>query len=157
LHLPPDLPPPDRPPPSTPPISIDHRQVHLQTRSITASKCISELHDHSLQVHLHQQKSFPSGRTGCVRVDALRQSGPRHPGGGSLRARRQYHASSCISPSDRRFFSFCRPPTLNKHSGVVANCNHTSEWVHCVHACIGIAMHMDPRNCADPRNLKKCE
>ena len=39
-----------------------------------------------------------------------------------------------------RFFSLCRSPILNKHSGVVANCNHTSEWVHWVRACIGIAM-----------------
>jgi hypothetical protein len=53
----------------------------------------------------------------------------------------------------RRFFSLCRSPTLNKHSGGVANCDHTLEWVHCVHACIGIAMHKDPRNCADPRNF----
>ena len=57
----------------------------------------------------------------------------------------------------RRFFSLCRSPTLNKHSGIVANCDHTSEWVHCVHACIGIPMHKDPRNCADPRNLAKSE
>jgi hypothetical protein len=53
----------------------------------------------------------------------------------------------------RRFFSLCRSPILNTHSGVVANCDHTSEWVHCVHACIRIAMHKDPRNCTDPRNL----
>jgi len=33
-----------------------------------------------------------------------------------------------------RFFSLCRSPILNKHSGVVANCNQTSEWVHWVHA-----------------------
>jgi len=52
---------------------------------------------------IHQQKTFPCGRTGCVRVDALRQSRQRHPGGGILGARRQYHALSCISPSDRRF------------------------------------------------------
>jgi len=52
-HLPPDLPSPDRPPASTPPISIDHGlQVHLQPHSITASKCICELHDHGLQVYL---------------------------------------------------------------------------------------------------------
>jgi hypothetical protein len=38
----------------------------------------------------------------------------------------------------RRFFSLCQSPILNKHSGVVANCDHTSEWVHCVHACIRI-------------------
>jgi len=35
-----------------------------------------------------------------------------------------------------RFFSLCRFPILNKHSGVGANCEHTSEWVHWVHACI---------------------
>jgi hypothetical protein len=57
----------------------------------------------------------------------------------------------------RRFFSLCWPPTLNKHPGVLANCDHTSDWVHCVHACIGIAMHKDPRNCADPLNLAKSE
>jgi len=39
-----------------------------------------------------------------------------------------------------RFFSFCRSPILNDHSGVVANCDYTSEWVHWVRACIGIAM-----------------
>ena len=38
------------------------------------------------------------------------------------------------------FFSFCRSPILNDHSGVVANCDHTSEWVHWVRACIGISM-----------------
>jgi len=51
----------------------------------------------------HQQKTFPSGQNGSVRVDALRQSHQRHPGGGLLRARRQYHASRCTSPSDRSF------------------------------------------------------
>jgi len=57
----------------------------------------------------------------------------------------------------RHFFSLCWSPILNKHSGIVANCDHTSEWVHCVHACIGIAMHKDPSNCADPRNLAKSD
>jgi hypothetical protein len=52
---------------------------------------------------LISKKTFPSGRNGCVRVDALRQSCQRHPGGGLLRARRQYDASRCISPSNRRF------------------------------------------------------
>jgi len=51
----------------------------------------------------HQQKTFPSGRNGSVRVDALRQSHQRHPSGWLLRARRQYHASRCTSPSDRSF------------------------------------------------------
>jgi len=39
-----------------------------------------------------------------------------------------------------RFFSLCRSPILNEHSGVGANCDHTSEWVHWVHACIWIAI-----------------
>jgi len=85
-----------------------------------------------------------------------------------------------------RFLSLCRSPILNKHSGVVANCDHMSEWVHWVHVCIGIAMgdaakisppvpstlssrsvgswedmilpgSEDPRNCADPRNLGQSE
>jgi len=40
----------------------------------------------------------------------------------------------------RRFLSLCRSPNLNKHSGVVGNCDHTSECVHSVQACIRIAM-----------------
>jgi len=40
----------------------------------------------------------------------------------------------------RRVFSLCRSPMLNTHSGIVANCDHTSEWVHWVHVRIGIAM-----------------
>ena len=40
----------------------------------------------------------------------------------------------------RCFFSLCRSPIINKHSLVVANCDHTSDWVHWVHACIRIAM-----------------
>ena len=51
----------------------------------------------------HQQKTFLSGQNGSVRVDALRPSRQRHPGGGLHRARRQNHASGHISPSDRHF------------------------------------------------------
>ena len=82
---PPDEPPPHRPPPTTPPISIDHGlQVHLQTCSITVSKCISKLAlsrppsaslstiwscppsaspnklDHGPQVHLHTHSIMSS-------------------------------------------------------------------------------------------------
>jgi len=39
-----------------------------------------------------------------------------------------------------RFFLLCRSPILNERSGVVANCDHTSEWVHWVRTGIGIAM-----------------
>ena len=37
-------------------------------------------------------------------------------------------------------FGFCQSPVVNDHSGVVANCENTSEWVHWVRTCIGIAM-----------------
>jgi len=37
-------------------------------------------------------------------------------------------------------FAFCRSPILNDHSGAMANCDNTSEWVRWVRACIGIAM-----------------
>jgi len=46
------------------------------------------------------KKTFPSGRNGSIRVDALHQSHQRHPGGGLLRAQHQYDSSHCISPSD---------------------------------------------------------
>jgi hypothetical protein len=85
----------------------------------------------------HQQKTFPSRRNGCIRLDALRQSRQRHPGGGLLRTWCQCDASRCISPFDRRFAVSL---ILNKHTCVVANCDHTSESVHWVHAYIGIAM-----------------
>jgi len=39
-----------------------------------------------------------------------------------------------------RFFSLCRSPILNEHSGVGANCDHSSEWIDWVHTCIWIAM-----------------
>jgi len=52
---------------------------------------------------LDQQKTFLSRRNGCIRVDSLGQSCQRHPGGGLLRARREYHALHCISPSDLGF------------------------------------------------------
>jgi len=40
----------------------------------------------------------------------------------------------------RRFYLLCQSPISNKHSGVVANCDHTLEWVHWVHVCIAIAI-----------------
>ena len=39
------------------------------------------------------------------------------------------------------FFVLCQSPILNEYSGIVANCDHTSEWVHWVRACIRIPMH----------------
>jgi len=52
----------------------------------------------------HKEKLFPTGRNGSVRVDAVRQSRQRHPGGGLLCAWHKYLSSHCISPSQRRFY-----------------------------------------------------
>ena len=37
-------------------------------------------------------------------------------------------------------FPFCQSSILNDHSSIVDNCDHTLEGIHCVSACIGIAM-----------------
>jgi len=42
--------------------------------------------------------------------------------------------------ADLPFLLALSVPSSNQNSGVVANCDHTSDWVHWVHACIGIAM-----------------
>ena len=94
-------------------------------------------------MRLHQQKNISFGWNSSVRVDVLRHSSQRHPGGGLLHARRQYNVSRCISPSDRYFTVLLRSvgyPVLYDHSGVLANCDSTSEFVHWVHHCIRIAM-----------------
>jgi len=90
-----------------------------------------------------------SAKNISVRAEWLRQSGPA-PSEPSETPRWQITPRPAsiprvalhiaLRPPFRRFFSLCRSPILNKHSGVVANCDHKSEWVHWVHACIGIAM-----------------
>ena len=74
--------------------------VCLELRLILLLKLLD---DTRAAINTHQQKTFPSGQNGSVRVDALRQSRQRHPGGGLLCTRRQYHTSHCTSPSDRSF------------------------------------------------------
>jgi len=94
-------------------------------------------------LNMHRQKIFPSGWNDSVRGDAVRQSSQRHPGGGLLRARRQYHASRCISPSHRSFTVSSRSVGLLFYTNTLALkaiCDHTSEWLHWARACIGIAM-----------------
>jgi len=76
-------------------------------------------------------------------VDALCQSRQRHRGGRLLCVRHEYNAWRCLSPSDRCFdcvFAFCWSPICNNCSGVVANSDNKSEWVHWVRYCFGIAM-----------------
>jgi len=86
LCLPSELLPPDWPPPSTPPIWLNHGlQAHLQTLSITASKCITELApsqpvsaspnsvDHDLQVHL--QTHLNTASKCCSKLAPLQPPG----------------------------------------------------------------------------------
>jgi hypothetical protein len=125
-----------------------------------------QLTSNALPCTHHADSQGTSAKIIYVWVDWLRQSGraPSQPSETprwriTLRpasiARVELHIA--IRSPFPRFFSVCRSPILNKHSGVVANCDPTLEWVHCVHACIGIAMDKDLRNCVDPQNLAKSE
>jgi hypothetical protein len=115
--LPPALPPPDRPPPHTPPITYDHGlQVHLQTCSIAASKCISELHALGVQIHLQTHSIMASN---CISEFNL------------------ILASKCISefirtwpPSSSRSSTCFRPP-----SEYLSSLNYGLQvhlWVHSI-------------------------
>jgi len=84
----------------------------------------------------HQQKNI------SVRAEWLRQSGcapsePSEPPRWQTPPRpapKQHVALHIALRSQfRHFFWLCCYPILNEHCGVVANCDHTSEWVHWVH------------------------
>ena len=103
---------------------------------------LSSLTPEDAMMIFHQQKTFLSGRNGSVRVDALRQSRQRHPGGRLLRARHQYHASRSISPSDRRFAVSSRsvgPYEIHTLSFPSFDLTHS------------FYDFVDLRNCVDPR------
>jgi len=93
--------------------------------------------------------SLASAKNISVRAEWLRQSGcapsepsetpwwritPRPPSiphvGLHIALRSLFH----------RFFLLCQSPILNERSGVVAYCDHASEWVNWVRTCIGSAM-----------------
>jgi len=84
----------------------------------------------------------PSAKNISVRAEWLRQSG-RAPSEPSETPRwqttprpapiRRVALHIALRSRFRRFFSLCRYPIVNEHCGVVANCDHTSEWVHWVH------------------------
>ena len=82
-----------------PPTLLDYSLPSKLTKCSQAhSRARFQVHS-QLHLMIHQQQTLPSGRNGCVRVDALCQSCQRHPDGRLLCARRQHHASGCISPS----------------------------------------------------------
>jgi hypothetical protein len=45
-----------------------------------------------------------------------------------------------LPPQFVDFFSLCQSRIVNVHSGVLTNCDHTSEWIHWVGAFIRIDM-----------------
>jgi len=90
----------------------------------------------------HQQKTFPSGRNGSVRAEWLRQSGrapsePSEPPRWQTTLRpvpkRRVALHIALRSQFRHFFWLCRYPIVHENCRVVANCDHTSEWVHWVH------------------------
>jgi hypothetical protein len=94
-------------PTSSPTSSFNEGWKNKQVYKGDAYICCIELNSECTTLHfkrevfwLHQQKTFPSVWNGSVRVDALRQSRQRHPGGGVLHARHQCNASRCILPSE---------------------------------------------------------
>jgi len=97
----------------------------------------------SLQLSARQQKTFPSGGNGFIRVDALCQTCQRNPGGGLLRALHQYHASQCVSPSDCRFAVSSRAVGLyGKHTLSFPSFDLTRSFYDFVNL----------RNCVDPHS-----
>jgi len=116
-RLPLELPPPDGLPPSTPLISLDHGlQVHLQTRSIATSKCISPLAqlwppnsiDHGLRVPL-QTRSITAPM--CISKLARLRPPSSHKHGFQMHPQtRLITASKCIFKLSR-----LRPPSSHKH------------------------------------------
>jgi len=101
-------------PPSVSPNSLNHGlQVHLQTRSITASMCISRLagfwpassHDHLLQVHL-QTRSITAWKFATS-----------WPPSAYLQSR-SFTASKCISKYTRLWPPSASPKLLHHGLGV---------------------------------------
>jgi hypothetical protein len=87
----------------------------------------------------------PAAKNMSVRAEWLHQSGrapsePSETPQGRITPRQASIARVALHIAlrtmFRHFFSLCRSPNLNKHSGVVANCDHTGECIHWVHGGI---------------------
>jgi len=98
---------------------------------------------------MRDRTPIPSAKNISLRAEWLRQSG-RPPSELSeisrWRITPRLASIACVGfhiairSLFRSVFSLSRSGNFNTHSGVVAKCDHTSEWVHWLHACIGIAM-----------------
>jgi len=97
----------------------------LQTKRNTSAKNISVRAE-----WLRQSRRAPSEPSETPRWRITPRPASKPPVALHIALRSLFHRS----------FLLCRSPILNERSGIVANCDHTSEWVHWVRACIGIAM-----------------
>jgi len=119
------------------------------------NRCISSLYRQKRQQHGHRPilrmgdngasticGFVTSARKISIRAERLRQSGhapsepsqtPRWQTTPRPVAIRRVALPIALQSRLRRFFSLCRYPIVNEHHGVVANCDHTSEWVHWIH------------------------
>jgi len=120
---------PDQPPPSTPPISPDHSlQEHHQTRTITASECISQFpRSRPPQVHLHI-----CSITAAKCISEFTQSRPPSASPNSLHHGLQMplqtpsiSASKCISEFTRSWHPSTSPNSLDHGLGVYL-------WAHSI-------------------------
>jgi hypothetical protein len=96
-----------------------------------------------------------------VQAKCLGQSHQRDPGGRLHGARRQYHASHCISPCDRRFGTRVHrdcnamgdTAKISPHVlSTVSSRSVRSRWDDVI-----LPGRKDPRNWADPRHLGKSQ
>jgi len=138
-------------------------QVHLQTRSITASKCISKLarlrpassHDHGLQVHL-QTHSIPASK--CI-SEFIRSLSPSASQTRSIKyifkEQRWLYGDTGVTEVDRVTGSiYSADPGVDRHHLISISSYHTMKIHTLSFPTFGITRSvrdcMDPRNCVDP-------
>jgi hypothetical protein len=106
--------------------------------------------DQEMRKHTpHSQPPVPaSGQNSYLQAGGLRQRGPASSEPSETpwwritpRLAEIPRVTLHIAPEllFHRFFSLHRSPILHEHCGVVANCDHTQEWVNLVCSSIGIA------------------
>jgi len=157
--------PPNRPPLSTPPISLDHSlQVHLQTRSVTASECISKLDrsrppsaspnslDHGLKVH-HWVNSTSASK---FISQFIRSPSPSASQTRSImyifKERRRFDGATGVTEVDRVTGSiYSADPGADRHHLISISCYHTMKIHTLSFPTFGLTRSVrDPRNCVDP-------
>ena len=104
---------------------------------------------HGMRICGVEHRDIPSAKNISVRAEWVRQSGR---GQSELSETSWWRLTPCLALIWRvalhitllsrihHFFSLCPSPFLNEYSGVVANCDNSSEWVHWERTCVGIAM-----------------